>query len=169
MSARILLPVWPHIKKYLEIQYGKEMDLHDRGVVSFLLLNMLEKHKKADPATIRPSQKLIDGKNYFAYPVFIGDKIEKSHGLYLSKEKIKKFNDSVDDALREEMFWWCQHPGSIDHIVDFDIIRFRDKYGITEDELPFDNLKRWYYRNRERLNDRGRIEKHFEPQLELTF
>lgn len=169
MSARILLPLWPHIKKYIQIQYGKEMALSDRGVVSCLLLNMLEKHKKKDPWLVKPSQKLIDGKKFFGYPVFIGDKYEASRGLYLSHDKIKHFNESVDDMLREEMYRWCQHPGSIDHVVDFDIVRFRDFYGITEDELPFENLKKWYYRERKRLNDRGRIEIHYEPQLELFY
>jgi hypothetical protein len=169
MSARILLPVKAHVKKYLEVQYGKEMDLNDRGIMALLVRSLLRHHKKQDPATVRPSQKLIDNKKYFPYPVYIGDKIVRSNGLYLDNETIKKFNESVDDAIREEMFWWCQHPGSIDHIVDFDIVRFRDKYNMTEDDLPFDNLKKWYYRERKRLLDRGRIEKRFEPQLELSY
>jgi hypothetical protein len=169
MSARILLPLWPHIKKYITIQYGKEMALSDRGVVSCLLFNMLEKHKKGDPATIKPNQKLIDQKKFLAYPVFIGDKYETSRGLYLSQANIKHFNESVDDMLREEMYRWCKHPNATDAHVDFNIVRFRDWYGITEDELPFDNLKRWYYRERQRLDNRGRVEVHYEPQYELTY
>lgn len=167
MSARILLPVRAHIKRYLTIQYGPELCMSDRGMVSFLLFNMLERHKKSDPSTVKPSQKMIDNQKYFGYPVFIGDGFEKARGLYLSNKKIEQFNDSVDDMIREEMYRWCQHPGSIDHKVDYDIVRFRDMYGITEDELPFENLKRWYYRNRERLEDR-RVEKRYEPQLILS-
>jgi hypothetical protein len=168
MSARILLPIRPYIKRYLTIQYGKELCLSDRGVISFLLLNMLEKHKKHDPSVIRPSQKLIDGTNYVGYPIFVGDIYESTRGLYISPEKIKQFNSSVDDMIREEMYRWCNHPGSVDGKVDYDIVRFRDIYGIPEDELPFDNLKRWYYRNRERLAARGREERRFEPQITLT-
>lgn len=108
MSARILLPVLPHIKKYLQIQYGKEMAVSDRGVVSFLLLNMLEKHNKKDPSKVKPSQRLIDNKKYFPYPIFIGDSYESTRGLYLSKENMTRFNESVDDMLREEMTDdWC--------------------------------------------------------------
>jgi hypothetical protein len=169
MSARILLPVWPHIKKYITIQYGQEMALSDRGVVSFLLLNMLEKHKKGDPATIKPNQKLIDDKKFLPYPLFVGDKYEASRGLYLSQANIKHFNESIDDMFREEMYRWCKHPNSTDFTVDYDILRFREFYGITEDELPFDNLKRWYYRERLRLDERGRIEIRYEPQLILAY
>ena len=169
MSAKILLPVWPHIKKYLMVQYGKEMTLSDRGMPSFLLLNMLEKHKKGDPATIRPSQKLIDNLKYLPYPVFIGDTIERQKGLFLSQEKIKKFNESVDDAFREEMYRWCNHPNATDFVIDFQIQRFRDQYNITEDELPFENLKRWYYRERPRLLERAMVDVERPAQLVLAY
>jgi hypothetical protein len=169
MSARILLPVLPHIKKYLQIQYGKEMAVSDRGVVSFLLLNMLEKHHKKDPSQVKPSQKLIDDKKYFGYPIYIGDNYERSKGLYLSKSNMIRFNESVDDMLREEMFRFCKNPGYNIFEVDKNIVCFRDFYGITEDELPFENLKRWYYRERARLEDRAKVEIQYEPQLILSF
>lgn len=167
MSARILLPVWPHIKKYLTIQYGKEMAVTERGVVPLLLLRTLQPHKKEDPSTVRPNQRLIDNKKFLPYPIFVGDMYERR--LYLSSVDIIYFNGVIDDMFREEMYRWCQHPNSTDFTVDYDILRFRDWYGITEDELPFDNLKRWYYRERQRLNDRGRIEIRYEPQLELAY
>ncbi|WP_316743402.1 hypothetical protein [Pedobacter antarcticus] len=169
MSARIFMPLQAHVKRYLTIQFGKELYLSELGVVPFLLYNMLEKHKKGDPSKIKPSQKLIDNKKYFGYPVFIGDKIERTRGLYLSNEKLKIFNDAVDNLIRDEMYRWCNHPGSIDGKVDFDIVRFRDMYGITEDELPFDNLKRWYYRERERLAHRKNEVITEEPQLTLFY
>jgi hypothetical protein len=172
MSARILLPLRAHIKRYLTIQYGKELCLSDRGIVPLLLFNLLEKHKKQDPSTVRPSQKLIDDKTYYGYPIFIGDAFEAARGLYLSSDKIKKFNDAVDEMIREEMYLWCVHPGlkdgATDAVVDYNIHRFRDQYGIPEDELPFDNLKRWFYRNRLRLDQRGRVEKRYEPQIVLS-
>ncbi|MNL18009.1 hypothetical protein D3C87_1391320 [compost metagenome] len=130
---------------------------------------MLEKHKKGDPAVIKPNQKLIDDKRYFGFPVYIGDIYEKSVGLYLSHNKIKKFNTAIDNALREEMYYWCNHPNATDHHTDFNIVRFRDMYNITEDELPFDNLKRWYYRERKRLHDRASQQKVYNPQFELFY
>ncbi len=169
MSAKILLPVWPHLKKYITVQYGKEMTLSNDGVVSLLLLNMLEKHKKGDPATIRPSQKLLDNVTFLPYPVFVGDNIERTRGTYLSQEMIVKFNKAVDNMLRKEMYRWCKHPNATDHHVDFQIVRFRDMYDISEDELPFDNLKRWYYRERKRVEEHAKVEVENVAQMVLIY
>lgn len=169
MSARILLPVWPHVKKYLEFHYGEQMAVSNRGTASFLLFNMLEKHKKGDPSTIKPSQKLIDNRTFIGYQVYVGDKDEASRGLFLSTDKIKRFNESIDNALREEMYRWCNHPNADDHYVDYNIQRFQVHYKITEDELPFDNLKRWYYRERKRIYTRSHTEVHYVAQLQLSY
>jgi hypothetical protein len=169
MSARILLPLWPHIKKYITVQYGKEMSLSNRGMPSCLLMNMLEKHKKGDPSTIKPNQRLIDDVKFLPYPVYVGDNYQRTRGLYLSSEKIIAFNESVDDMFREEMYRWCNHPNAVDNIVDYNIGRFCDQYNISEDELPFENLKRWYYRERLRLENRAKVEVERAPQLVLSY
>lgn len=168
MGAKILLPVKAHIKKFLEYCHGNQMEVSDRGYASFLLLLMLEKHKKQDPRTVRPSQKLIDHKNYFPYPVYIGSNYENSKGLYISTANIKRFNETVDDFFREQMYSFINHPNSTDKVVDYDIIRFRDMFGISEDELPFDNLKRWYYRERLRIVSRRNFTPPFTPQYTLS-
>jgi hypothetical protein len=169
MGAKILLPVKAHVKKYLEHTHGKQMEVCDRGYAPFLLLNLLEKFKKQDPGTVRPGQKIIDDSKYFGYPIYIGSKYENSKGTFISKFNIDRFNDSIDDLLREEMYRFCNHPNAIDHVVDFNIVRFREMYNITEDELPFDNLKRWYYRERERITERKNNKPPFDPQYEFSY
>lgn len=168
MGAKILLPVRAHVKKYLEHTHGNQMEVCDRGYAPFLLLSMLERHKKQDPGRVRPSQKIIDHKNYFGYPIYIGTKYENSRGLYLSKFNIDKFNDCIDDLFREEMYRFANHPNATDQVIDYNIIRFREMYNIYEDELPFDNLKRWYYRERKRLTERINYQPPFEPQFTLS-
>lgn len=146
------------------------MVVSSRGNIPLLLMLMLEKHAKKDPATVRPSQKMIDGKEYVGYECYVGSAIfEDGRGSYISPKNIKRFNDGIDDMMREHMVVWIHHPEATDHVVDFNIIRFRDFFDITEDELPFDNLKRWYYRNRERLERRKTFIPETEPQITLTF
>jgi hypothetical protein len=169
MGAKILLPVKAHVKKYLEHTHGQQMEVCDRGYAPFLLLNLLEKFKKQDPGTVKPGQKIIDNAKYFGYPIYVGSKYETSKGTFISKFNIDRFNDSIDDLLREEMYRFCNHPNAVDHVVDYNIIRFCEFYHITEDELPFDNLKRWYYRERERLTERLNYKPPFEPQYTLTY
>ncbi|MNK53035.1 hypothetical protein D3C87_719860 [compost metagenome] len=169
MSAKILLPVKAHVKKYLERTHGSHLEVSDRGYAPLLLFRLLEKHKKQDPGTVRPSQKLIDDRKYFGYPIYIGDTNERKCGLYISNDSIKDFNEAIDDLIREQMYWFIHHPNSTDKVVDYNINRFRDWYGITEDELPFDNLKRWYYRERGRLTLRiENLIPPFTPQLTLN-
>lgn len=169
MGAKILLPVKAHILKYLVQTYGHNLEVSSRGYAPFLILSLLEKHKKLDPAIVRPSQKLIDNKYYFGYPVYIGDSELNSKGAYISTYNIKRFNDCMDDLFREDMYRFCNHHKSIDNIVDYDILRFREMYNISEDELPFDNLKRWYYRERIRISNRRNWKPLQEPQLIITY
>lgn len=169
MSARVYLPVEAHIKKYLTIQYGPVLEVSEIGTVPYLIYLMLEMHKKQDPATIRPNQRLIDDKKYFGYELFIGDLIESTRGLYLSNWRIKRFNTTLDNMMREDMFRFCEMPDDQEYRVDYNIIRFRERYDITEDEMPFENLKKWYYREKRRLTEHVRVEKRHEPQLELFY
>ena len=169
MGAKILLPVKAHIKKYLEHTHGKQMEVCDRGYAPFLLLSLLEKHKKKDPGKVRPGQKLIDNLKYFGYPIYVGPKYEDIKGTYISNFNIFRFNDCLDDLIREEMYRYVNHPNATDDVVDFNILRFRDLYNISEDDLPFDNLKRWYYRERERITGRKNNAAPFEPQYTLSF
>jgi hypothetical protein len=169
MSVSILLPVKAHVKIYLEKTHGKIMDISERGVIPFLLYRMLEKHKKQDPGIIKPSQKLIDHRLFFPYEVFIGEKVCNTRGMYLGSYDIQKFNSGVDEMIREEMFRWCHHPNATDDVVDYNIQRFCEYYGFSEDDLPFANLKRWYYRERERIQNRSINIKEFVPQMVLSF
>lgn len=169
MGAKILLPVRAHIKKYLEHTHGNQLAVSDHGYASFLLLNMLQKHEKQDASKVRPSQKLIDNINYFPYPVYVGSTYQNSKGLYLTTKNIKRFNESIDDLFREQMYYYVNHPNSVDHKIDYDILRFRDMHKITEDELPFENLKRWYFRERLRFTARINYTPPFTPQYTLTF
>lgn len=131
---------------------------------------MLEKFEKTDPAVVRPSQKLIDNKEYFGFRVYVGPAIRKNKGAYISRENILRFNDLVDEMIKEEMYRFVTFGTSrIDDVVDYNIIRWRDIYGITEDELSFDNLKRWYYRNRQRIEKRRTYQEPPQVQFTLTF
>ncbi len=140
-----------------------------RGYVPLLLLKMLQKFAKKDPGTVRPSQKLIDNINYLGFPVYIGSSIYNKNGAYISNEDLKKFNDAVDDMIHDELYRWCHHPNATDMVVDYNIQRFLDFYGFSEDELPFGNVKRWYYRERERMNDRTKQIEPFTPTVTIEY
>jgi hypothetical protein len=101
--------------------------------------------------------------------VVIGREGIQRLGGYLTNADILKFSQAMDLLIRQEMYRWCQHPNATDHVIDFNIRRFIDLYGFSEDDLPFENLKRWYFRERERINKRLNARTEHEYAMMLSY
>lgn len=151
MPDIIRIPVYRHVHRYLQVHHGEHIYASGRNYASVLIRSMLRKFDKKEPWKQRPSDKLQLGATF---DVIIGRMGLERLGAYISNEDILKFSKAIDLLIRQEMYRWCQHPNATDHVIDFNIRRFLDFYGFPEDDLPFDNMKRWYFRERERLNQR---------------
>lgn len=160
------VPVYPWLRKYLLYHYPEPMSVSDRGYATALFKSMLEKPVKVDPAKLIRSEKLHLGEHF---GVLVGCFSAAKYGTHISIENIKDFNASMDDLMREEMFRFVTIRIRDGAQADQSIKDFMDIYEITEDDLPFDNLKRWYYRERERLTRRREIVYHAQGELILTF
>ncbi len=159
----IRIPIYPYIRSYLEVQYGTRICIHDHNYVSSLLRSMLNKFDKKDPTKVKPCQKLNLGAT------FDFDIGKNTLGTHLTNEDIRRFSNAIDLLIRQEMYRWCNHPNATDQVVDYNIRRFIDFYGFAEDDLPFENLKRWYYRERERFNKRSNNRLIEEYRLFLSY
>lgn len=146
----IRLPVKPFIAKYLRKQFGENLPVTEKNFFNALIISMLQKFEKGNPVVQKNNHKIIDGIKFVGYNLVISDYVFNKHGAYISNENIFLLNDAVDNMIRRQMFDWIQGPAKPHKEVDYNILAFRNIYGITEDELPFDNLKRWYYRERQR-------------------
>jgi hypothetical protein len=151
----IRLPVKPFIKKYLNRQFGKELKLSDPNFFSGLIKGNLKKFEKGNPIVQRNNNKLIDGINFLGYDIFIGEGIYRERGAFIATKDILFINEAIDNLICRSMYDWIYSPASPHKEVDYNIIAFRDMYDISEDELPFDNLKRWFYRERIRMQQRA--------------
>lgn len=161
MSTNLIrLTVRPHVDVYIKKLYGDRILLSDRNPITLLLKSILEYFDKKDPSMVRPSKKTELGG---WVEIYISDGMLRRYGGYVNNENIKAFSDAVDLMIKQEMYRWCSHPNAPDQIVDYNIKRFLDYYEFSEDDLTFDNLKRWYYRERERQTKRN-VE-HVEPDL----
>lgn len=161
----VRIPVYPHVAAYLKFYFGERMFVSDRNTISILVRSMLKKFDKMDPGLVRPSQKLNLGATF---DIVIGKDGYKRLGAYMSNDDILEFSKAIDTMIRQEMFRWCNHPNSTDKVIDYNILRFRDLYGMSEDDFPFDNLKRWYFRERLRLKERQLQPVSFEVQLMIA-
>jgi len=162
MSDIVRITVKPHVQRYLTVQFGPTLFISDRNFATVLLRSMFEPFAKDDPGKVRPCLKHSLGATY---DVCMGLTGLRKYGGYLSAENLKLFSDSVDLMIKQEMYRWCHHPNATDMVVDYNIRRFQDFYGFQEEHLSFDNLKRWYYRERQRREERDAKERPVSPGL----
>ena len=151
MSNLIRLTVEPHVQVYIEHLYGRQLNLSDDHFFAVLLKSVMEPFNKMDPSQVRPSRKYDLGG---WLDIYVSDGMLRKYGGYISPENIKGISRAVDLLIKQEMYRWCHHPNRPDDLVDYNIRRFIDFYRFSEDDLTFDNLKRWYYRERLRQEKR---------------
>lgn len=166
MQTTVRIPVLKCVQLFLKYHYGERLIVSEEDYPAIILRRMLEKFDKQDPALVRPSMKLNLG-GYI--DILIGKREFEKHGAFISNKNIKAFSDLMCAAIRQELYRWCNHPNATDDVVDYNIRRFQDLYGFDEDDMSFDSLKRWYYRERQRIQKRTLLVDTFDPQLFLTF
>lgn len=165
MQNLIRITVQPHVGAYLRLHFGDRMSLSDKNLICMALRNLLEPFDKLDPFQIKGQRKEALGD---FFEVYISDNLLRKLGGHLSNESIMAFNESVDLIIKQDMYRWCQHPNADHKQVDYNIKRFIAFYGFAEDDLTFDNLKRWYYRERERIKKRTGVWDKPEAGLVIT-
>lgn len=155
MSSLIHITVQPHVAIYLRHHFGSKMSMSEKNFVSMILLKLFAPFDKVDPFLLKQQRKESLGDTF---TVYMSSHFLKKIGAYLSNENIQLFNESVDLLIKQDMYRWCQHPNADHKEVDYNIKRFINFYDFNEDDLSFDNLKRWYYRERERISKRKTTE-----------
>ena len=163
MHNLIQITVEPHVATYLRHHFGVRMSLSEKNIISTILVNLFEPFDKVDPFLIKNQRKESLGD---FFDVYINDSMLRKYGGHLSNEAISQFNESVDLIIKQDMYKWCHHPNADFKEVDYNIKRFIDFYGF-DDHLNFDNLKRWYYRERKRITNRNKKVIESEPVLTI--
>ncbi|GAA4327505.1 hypothetical protein GCM10023149_30940 [Mucilaginibacter gynuensis] len=162
----IRLSVYPYIRKYLLFHYSEPFFVTENGFAPAFIYNALEHMPKVNPADVRKKDKIIYGE---FIGVLVGEGTLRKKGSLVSSDNVKRFNSVVADLLHEEMYRLITQLKKAGYQVDETIREFQAMYGFTEDELPFENLKRWYYRERMRLDERAKERREVHPQFTLNF
>lgn len=162
----IRISVHPYVRKYCLHHYSEPFFVTERGYIPGYIENALERMPKVDPADYKKKDKIIYGE---FLGVYITPATIRKRGNFISSDNVKLFNDVVSDLLHEEMYRFINQLNKFNCQVDDSIRNFQAMYDFTEDELPFENLKRWYYRERKRLEDRKQERQAVQPQYTLNF
>jgi hypothetical protein len=165
-SCLIRISVRPHIKKYLARNYSEPFFATDRGFAPNFILNALEKPVKVNPADIPKREKIAYGE--FIH-VNIGERTACKRGRLISSENVRIFNEVVADALDEQMFQFVTMLSQSGCEIDASIRSFLMMYNFTEDELPFENVKRQFYKMRKRKSMQQMLDQSQVPAMVLTF
>lgn len=147
----IQITVAPHVSQYIRHHFGDRVLLSDQNLITSILKSLLKPFDKVDPGILKSQKK--DSLGAFI-EVYVSDHFLRKYGGSLNNEAILSFNKSIDQIIKQEMYRWCHHPNSYHKEVDYNIKAFIAFYDFQDEDLSFDNLKRWYYRERERIGKR---------------
>lgn len=147
----IKITVELHVSQYIRHHFGERIFLSDQNLVTSILKSLLKPFEKVDPVFLRNQRK--DSLGSFI-EVNVSDFLLRRYGASLDNEAILSFNESIDQIIKQEMYRWVNHPNAPHKEVDYNIRAFISFYDFQEESLSFDNLKRWYYRERERIRKR---------------
>jgi len=162
----IRLSVYPYVRKYLLFHYSEPFFVTERGFAPAFIYNALEPITKVNAGDFRKKDKVMYG-DFVGF--LVGEGTGRKKGIHISSNNVKLFNDVVLDVIHDEMFKLITSLKKAGYQVDDTIREFQAMYGFTEDELPFENLKRWYYRERIRHENREDERRSIEPQFTLNF
>ena len=162
----IRLSVYPYIRKYLLFHYSEPFFVTERGLFPALVYACLEPVTKINAADFRKKDRI----EYGAFMgVIVGEGTIRKKGCHISSANVKRINEVVAEELHEEMYRLICQLKKAGYQVDDTIREFQRMYDFDEDELPFENLKRWYYRERARLDSRAAERREVAPQFTLNF
>ncbi|MGI4833304.1 MAG: hypothetical protein ACRYFK_07565 [Janthinobacterium lividum] len=152
---RLDFPVRPHLLKYLEVHLKlarlveaplqlEDYVLSKTNRFGFALNQLLRK-----PAKSARHEGSIDDCT-----VSLGLNLRNFNAPYydltqgkLSPYVVFQFNEFVDDNFREELYWWvAQHREKRATIKD-GILSFMAFYGVTENDLAYETLRKDVQRN----------------------
>ena len=151
----ITIPVKAYLEKYIAYQLkdcNGQLHITNRHAISAFLYSLIQpgsgkavkKEEYTHKLTIFIPERDKEGKCYDG----------RSTGVEISATNVGRINDFFDHLFRHELFSRLDYLSERGEIVrkrgklKSEIINFTQKFGITEEELPYETLKKAYYRHK---------------------
>lgn len=137
------IPVKSHVKKYLAsavaVDPFKVTVNNEFGTLLYLGLS----HKSWPPnqdIRLDFNDRMLIEISKWNYQVF---------GPFISNKKIELFNKTIEKLMYKELFIMLDHSDQQYNYIQSGIIKFRNKYNITDEEMDYHRLRKAYQRKRE--------------------
>jgi len=150
---KVVIPVRAYLEKYIAYQLkdcNGQLQITERHAIGAFLYSLLE------PGSGKPVKK-----EEFTHKlvIYIPERDRNGHcydgrstGVLINETNIGRINDFFDHLFRHALFSRLDYLAERGEIVrkggklKGEIINFTQKFGITEEELPYETLKKAYYR-----------------------
>jgi hypothetical protein len=134
----INFPVKAHVYKYLQAKVGEKLVVTNTNFFGATVLDILSK-QYSDYSSV---------SDEITFPVEISFRYMRTHGIYIDKRIVRKFNNRFDDMFREEMRSHVSISLQQNNIPkDKSLRQFLFSYNIDEDDIKFETLKKDLGRN----------------------
>ncbi len=144
------IPVKPHVLKYLEATVGNPYKMNENDFVGIYLLSAMKRQRNEKQ----------DGDNLQLYNERFTLNVSR-HYVYnwnvqsVTSSTILTFNHYIDAIFRHNFICWMdvitQDTKSID--MKQAVETFKNKYLISEQDMSWDALYKFYYRHRKHKNN----------------
>lgn len=143
--VEIEIPVRRHIKQYLEQKYGAPAKMERKHLEGSFLYELIEDPSRERDCDVGEFSSVIN--------VLLPDRVLMRRGHYLTKTQVATFNAFIDNFIKEEML---KHIHLIlrlnPHLeIRLAILDYQQQYQMSDDYLPYETIKKHYYRHRMRL------------------
>jgi len=147
LKITIDLPVTSYLQKYLTVKFGTLYQARESDWFGLLIINILS------PKNEREYEfKKIKSDSF--YTVTIGISKAEKCGFLISKSKGEQLAKAVENYFRSELF-----SSAILNARNFDvdykttIINTLESFGITEEELHYESIRKDFNRNKKNIED----------------
>lgn len=169
-SFKIILPVKPHIRKYMHILYGYPVLIDQNKFIGSIIISLLQ--KKSLPTGINMEYRK-QRRMYLTAQVECFATIYRyqDNGLNLTEDHILAINRLMENQFNDDLYRWMLHksnPGDV-RVKGYNkaMRSFMHYYCLEEDvDITFEALKKAEYRRRTHIeNNRKKLLQEFVPNI----
>ena len=145
MDIHLKISVPVYLKKFLQVQFGNSYTVKQTDWFGILLVGQLQKKSSAYYSYKKASNDIAVN----SYDIIIPSHSAFKNWLFLIKQNENKLINAVDDIFRKQIYYQAIF-NQIHYNIEYQttIKNILESYGIEEDELQYETLRKDFSRNK---------------------
>lgn len=141
------IPTKPYIKKIIENTFGAPARVNRNNYVGKIIYEMLDHQRR------KTDWRYSNAKFKTIVILQLTEDVHLRYGCFFTRENIIKFNATLEEIIKEgrNLFIEGLLTGNSTMTITEAIERYQEKFNLSEDDFPFESIKKDYYRHRQAL------------------